>query len=91
MEIGFKMAKQRKITDTIDLLLNRHDKKQNPLTAHQGVFLIHLRDGNCILSAIKIQVNLHSRQYRPAKLSALLTGTNTPSYTISNIGAWHRE
>lgn len=36
MEIGFKMAKQRKITDTIDLLLNRHDNAEATATALQN-------------------------------------------------------
>ena len=36
MEIGFKMAKQRKITDTIDLLLNRHDNAEATAAALQN-------------------------------------------------------
>ena len=63
-----------------------------------GIECIHRHTGGLEIPNIgfckRSRIHRHTgglEKYRPAKSSALLTGTNTPSYTISNTGAWHRE
>ena len=52
----------------------------------QAGFLIHLCGGDCILSAIRIQVNLHSRQYSRAKTTPTLYLNKMILFIIKPLG-----